>query len=304
MGDSGITSGITPGSPEDASTPAEDSGSSPEYVAFGLVPVFFLLGLLGVLICHALKKKGYRCTTEAEDAQAAEDELEKDLERAATLYCLWQPTVQFQSDEFVAKQVPKILVSMCMCWMVCVLYENLNDTYSEGNTDTVGQIVHYIMKNEANTDALKAMINDNSIDSEGPVTPTSPMTPTTPGTPVSPGSPRFPGAPAAVATKHTCNHLHTIGGAVTQKNICNRCSQKKWPLIRRNSARKPIDRREVTVLAVGRFRVTKCEPKTGKERRTLLITEPNGTVSVAAPAEDAAPEERRPSQAQEETDAK
>lgn len=24
----------------------------------------------------------------------------------------------------------------------------LNDTYSEGNTDTVGQIVHYIMKNE------------------------------------------------------------------------------------------------------------------------------------------------------------
>ncbi|XP_076145132.1 RELT-like protein 1 isoform X2 [Alosa pseudoharengus] len=263
MGDSGITSGITPGSPEDASTPAEDSGSSPEYVAFGLVPVFFLLGLLGVLICHALKKKGYRCTTEAEDAQAAEDELEKDLERA-----------------------------------------DLNDTYSEGNTDTVGQIVHYIMKNEANTDALKAMINDNSIDSEGPVTPTSPMTPTTPGTPVSPGSPRFPGAPAAVATKHTCNHLHTIGGAVTQKNICNRCSQKKWPLIRRNSARKPIDRREVTVLAVGRFRVTKCEPKTGKERRTLLITEPNGTVSVAAPAEDAAPEERRPSQAQEETDAK
>ncbi|XP_041924940.1 RELT-like protein 1 isoform X2 [Alosa sapidissima] len=88
MGDSGITSGITPGSPEDASTPAENSGSSPEYVAFGLVPVFFLLGLLGVLICHALKKKGYRCTTEAEDAQAAEDELEKDLERAARLQVL------------------------------------------------------------------------------------------------------------------------------------------------------------------------------------------------------------------------
>ncbi|XP_062372577.1 RELT-like protein 1 [Sardina pilchardus] len=276
MGDSGITGGITPGSTEDASTPPEDSGSSPEYVAFGLVPVFFLLGLLGVLICHALKKKGYRCTTEAEDRQAAEDELEKDLERA-----------------------------------------DLNDTYSEGNTDTVGQIVHYIMKNEANTDALKAMINDNSIDSEGPATPTSPMTPTTPGTPVSPGSPGFPGAPAAAATlttttttKHTCNHLHTIGGAVTQKNICNRCSQKKWPLMRRNSARKPIDRRshtgEVTVLAVGRFRVTKCDPKTGKERRTLLITEPNGTVSAAAaPAEEAAaPEERRPSQPQEERDAK
>lgn len=62
-----------------------DDGSNedrnPEYIAFGLVPVFFLLGLLGVLICHALKKKGYRCTTEAEDAEEADDELDKDLER-------------------------------------------------------------------------------------------------------------------------------------------------------------------------------------------------------------------------------
>ncbi|KAL2079763.1 hypothetical protein ACEWY4_025507 [Coilia grayii] len=186
----------------------------------------------------------------------------------------------------------------------------LNDTYSEGNTDTVGQIVHYIMKNEANTDALKAMVHENSIDSDGPATPTSPITPTTPGTPVSPGLPGAPGAasPAPSAPKHTCNHLHTIGGVSGQKNICNRCSQKKWPLMRRHSARKLPDRRshtgEVTVLAVGRFRVTKCDPKTGaKERRTLLITEPNGTVS-AAPAAEAAPEERRLSQPQEEAVAK
>ncbi|XP_031440638.1 RELT-like protein 1 [Clupea harengus] len=272
MGDLGITSDVTPVNPDDISTntdvPTKTNG--PEYVAFGLVPVFFLLGLLGVLICHALKKKGYRCTTEAEDAEAeaaaeADKELEKDAERG------------------------------------------LNDTYSEDNSDTVGQIVHYIMKNEANRDALKAMVNDNSIDSDGPPTPTSPMTPTTPETPGSPGSPGFPGAPAAAATKHTCNHLHTIGGMGGHKNICNRCSQKKWPLMRRLSARKVLDRRsnpgEVTVLAVGRFRVTKCDPKTGKERRTLLITEPNGTVS-AAPAAETTPEERPPSsQAQEETNA-
>lgn len=36
-------------------------------MAFVLVPVFFLLGLLGVVICHVLKRKGYRCTTEPQD---------------------------------------------------------------------------------------------------------------------------------------------------------------------------------------------------------------------------------------------
>ena len=79
---------VTAVNPDDISTntdvPTKTNG--PEYVAFGLVPVFFLLGLLGVLICHALKKKGYRCTTEAEDAEAeaaaeADKELEKDAER-------------------------------------------------------------------------------------------------------------------------------------------------------------------------------------------------------------------------------
>ncbi|XDV17790.1 hypothetical protein PO909_023607 [Leuciscus waleckii] len=54
------------------------------------------MGLLGVLICHILKRKGYRCTTESED-----EELKK-----------------------------------------------LNDTFSDANADTVGQIVNYIMKNE------------------------------------------------------------------------------------------------------------------------------------------------------------
>lgn len=41
----------------------------PEYIAFALVPVFFIMGLLGILICHVLKKKGYRCTTEAEELE-------------------------------------------------------------------------------------------------------------------------------------------------------------------------------------------------------------------------------------------
>lgn len=39
------------------------------YIAYALIPFFFCLGLLGVLICHILKKRGYRCTTEAEQEE-------------------------------------------------------------------------------------------------------------------------------------------------------------------------------------------------------------------------------------------
>uniref|UniRef100_A0A673LHJ4 RELT-like protein 1 n=1 Tax=Sinocyclocheilus rhinocerous TaxID=307959 RepID=A0A673LHJ4_9TELE len=232
-------SGAMPASLTPSTTPhgyGDGNSVNPEYIAFFLVLFFFLLGLLGVLICHILKKKGYRCTTEAEEdveLDKEDDEEENDPEKG-----------------------------------------DLNDTFSEGNTDTVGRIVHSIMINEANSDALKAMVQD-SIESEG-----RPVTPTSPNTPASPESPALPGLPPSAA-KHTCNHLHTIGGIGGHKNICNRCNQKKWPLMRRPSSKK-LDIRsyvgEVTVLSVGRFRVTKCDPKSARDRRTLLITEPNGSV--------------------------
>uniref|UniRef100_A0A1A8GNW5 RELT-like 1 n=1 Tax=Nothobranchius korthausae TaxID=1143690 RepID=A0A1A8GNW5_9TELE len=206
-----------------------DTGKTPSYIAYILVPAFFLLGITGVLICQVLKKKGYRCTTAQEDEQVFEEQIDPELGG------------------------------------------ELNDTLSENN-DTVGHIVHCIMKNEANSDALKAMIHENSIDSEGaPVTPTSVGPSTPPMTPVSPGAP-------AGAPKHTCSHLHTIGGLSGHKNICTRCSQKKWPLMRRPSARKPEQRRshlgEVTVLSVGRFRVTKTE-KPARDRRVM---DSNGSI--------------------------
>lgn len=229
------------------------SRGNTDYIAFVLVPVFFILGLLGVLICHILKKKGYRCTT-AQDDHECEEEDGKDLEEDA----------------------------------------DMNDTFSENN-DTVGQIVRYIMTNEANSDALKAMIHENSVDSDGP-----PLTPTSPGTPTPPMTPTSPGAPAGAA-KHTCNHLHTVGGPGGNKNICTRCSQKKWPLMRKTSARRAEQRRshcgEVTVLSVGRFRVTKSE-KLARERRSLLITDSNRSVPTS-PTE-AEPKSRTTSESQQE----
>lgn len=51
-----------------------------DYIAFVLVPAFFLLGLIGVVICHVLKKKGYRCTTAQDGEEEEEEECKEDLE--------------------------------------------------------------------------------------------------------------------------------------------------------------------------------------------------------------------------------
>ncbi|KAM9237646.1 RELT-like protein 1 [Dugong dugon] len=213
---------------ETTASPASNAENGhPEYIAYVLVPVFFIMGLFGVLICHLLKKKGYRCTTEAE--QEVEEE-----------------------------KIEKI---------------ELNDSINE-NSDTVGQIVHYIMKNEANADVLKAMVADNSMGE-----PESPMTPSTPGSPpVSPG----PLSPGGTPGKHICgHHLHTVGGAV-ERDVCHRCRHKRWHFIKPTNKSKegrPRRQGEVTVLSVGRFRVTKVEHKPNqKERRSLMSV--NGTESV------------------------
>ncbi|KAJ8410784.1 hypothetical protein AAFF_G00187410 [Aldrovandia affinis] len=39
---------------------------STEYAVFALVPIFCVMGLLGILICNILKKKGYNCTADKE----------------------------------------------------------------------------------------------------------------------------------------------------------------------------------------------------------------------------------------------
>ncbi|KFP18046.1 RELT-like 1, partial [Egretta garzetta] len=214
-----------------------------EYIAFALVPVFFIMGLLGIFVCHVLKKKGYRCTTEAE--QVEEEKLDEKIE--------------------------------------------MNETIHENN-DTVGQIVNYIMKNEANADVLKAMVADSSVfEPESPLSPGSPGSPTSPGTPLSPG---------VVPFKHSCkgHHFHTVGGVV-EKDVCTRCSHKRWHLIK--PAHKSKEHRrsrlgEVTVLSVGRFRVTKVEHKSNsKERKSLMsvtgVESVNGDMP-ATPAKEEASE--------------
>ncbi|XP_053107630.1 RELT-like protein 1 [Hemicordylus capensis] len=198
-------------------TAPPDGEGHPEYIAYFLIPIFFVMGLLGILICHILKKKGYRCTTEAE-----------------------------QEEEKLGEKI------------------DLNETTND-NGDTVGKIVDYIMKNEANADVLKAMVADNSV--------YDPESPTTPGSPTSPASPLSPGG---TQSKHNCrgHHLHTVGG-VAGTGGCSRCNQKRWHLF--SPAKKAKEARrarhgEVTVLSVGRFRVTKVEHKSASKERKNLVS--------------------------------
>uniref|UniRef100_A0A803KG60 RELT-like 1 n=1 Tax=Xenopus tropicalis TaxID=8364 RepID=A0A803KG60_XENTR len=217
-------------------TTVDNNPTNPQYVAFVLVPIFFIMGLIGVFICHMLKKKGYRCTTEAE------------------------PPVD---EKIIGEKIE--------------MHESIGDT----NTDTVGHIVNYIMKNEANADVLKAMVADNSVIGETSVfDPESPTTPNTPTSPTSPDTPMSPISPTETPSKHSChgNHFHTVGG-VAEKNVCTRCTNKRWHLIRSPQKHKEPRRSHqgaVTVLSVGRFRVTKVEPKS-KERKRLMAERTEGT---------------------------
>ncbi|NXY06330.1 RELL1 protein, partial [Pteruthius melanotis] len=133
----------------------------------------------------------------------------------------------------------------------------------------------------ANADVLKAMVADSSVfEPESPLSPTSPESPVSPGTPLSPG---------VVPFRHSCkaHHFHTVGGVV-EKDVCTRCSHKRWHLIK--PAQKSKENRrsrigEVTVLSVGRFRVTKVDHKSNsKERKSLMSVTGVESVNGEMPA--------------------
>uniref|UniRef100_A0A3B5KUE6 RELT like 1 n=1 Tax=Xiphophorus couchianus TaxID=32473 RepID=A0A3B5KUE6_9TELE len=160
---------------------------------------FFFVGLTGVVVCHVLKKRGYRFTTSQGDDDDYDDVFE-------------------DGDEEMERRGKR-------------------DIY----------IYIYMIYAHTNSDALNAMVPNITIDLDPAGSP--------PLTPVSPVSP-------AGAGKLPFSQLHPIGGVNAGEN--------KLPLMKRPSQRKSIRRRpsQVTVLSVGRFRVTKCD-KSGKERTTL-----------------------------------
>ncbi|XP_078256200.1 RELT-like protein 1 [Rhinoraja longicauda] len=202
---------------EDHNQTNTNSGHSVS-IAFVVVPIFILTGLLGLLICHVLTKKGYRCTT---DRESVCEEL-----------------------------VPETEIE---------LHDN------ECNADTIGQMVHYIMKNPANAEALHAMVDNNKESANGPPSPLTPESPDTPSSPT--GSP----------TKNNFHHLHTVGGAAG-KSSCSRCNHRRSRSVKEFRKSRPG---EVTVLSVGRFRVTHVDPKArSSNQKELLPVPPEGANMV------------------------
>uniref|UniRef100_A0A3B3YNH9 RELT like 1 n=1 Tax=Poecilia mexicana TaxID=48701 RepID=A0A3B3YNH9_9TELE len=187
-------------------TGGNGEGSGSDYLAFALVLAFFVVGLTGVVVCHVLKKRGYRVTT------AQEDDVYDDV---------------FEEAEEAERREP---------------HETMNE-----NDDTVGHIIQCIMKNEGilkyvhflYKSLLSVLFLFFSSASSPPLTPISPPE----------------------DAKPSFNHQHTIGSVNADENKC--------PLTKRPSQRKSVRRRpsEVTVLSVGRFRVTKCD-KSGKDRNS------------------------------------
>ena len=53
----------------------------PPYMIFLVVFLFFVTGLLGFLVCHTLKKRGYRCRTWETDEEEEEEEEDKEKEK-------------------------------------------------------------------------------------------------------------------------------------------------------------------------------------------------------------------------------
>lgn len=69
------------------------------YMLFLLVIVFFITGLLGFLICHILKKKGYRCRTSPEEDYEIKDVTNID-----------QDTTEEMSNEDTVERIVKCII--------------------------------------------------------------------------------------------------------------------------------------------------------------------------------------------------
>ncbi|NWT05512.1 RELL2 protein, partial [Mionectes macconnelli] len=71
-------------------------------MVFLLVLVFFIMGLVGFLICHVLKKKGYRCRT-------FRDDLDPDNKDISVPHCLFSDNEEELNEDTVEKIVRCII---------------------------------------------------------------------------------------------------------------------------------------------------------------------------------------------------
>ncbi|KAM6416981.1 LOW QUALITY PROTEIN: tumor necrosis factor receptor superfamily member 19L [Pluvialis apricaria] len=173
----------------------EEEAAAAQAAVLTIVPVFCAMGLLGILVCNLLKKKGYHCTAS------------KDPQTGGT-----GPSSIYQLED--------------------------------ANEDTIGVLVRLITEKRENAAALEELLKEHHGQQAVPPPGCAP-----------PNKlhllPQFP-----PACRHQ-QHLHTVQGPAP----CTRCSQK-WPEVlpslSATKVPKPGGRPgEVTILSVGRFRVSR-----------------------------------------------
>ncbi|NXI52533.1 TR19L factor, partial [Chloroceryle aenea] len=194
-------------SPETAGRPAgtngthvtlmgeEEEAAEAQVAVLTIVPVFCAMGLLGILVCNLMKKKGYHCT-------ASKDP---------------QPSGTGPSSIYPLE---------------------------DANEDTIGVLVRLITEKKENAAALEELLKEHESQQLVPLL----------GCTASNKlhiPPQFP--PACWHQQH----LHTVQGPAP----CARCSQK-WPEVLPSFSATKVPRpgghpNEVTILSIGRFRVSR-----------------------------------------------
>ncbi|NXQ02840.1 TR19L factor, partial [Vidua macroura] len=172
----------------------EEEAAAAQAAVLTIVPVFCAMGLLGILVCNLLKKKGYHCTASKEPQLGGTG--------ASSIYQL-----------------------------------------EDANEDTIGVLVRLITEKKENAAALEELLKEHQRQQLMPPS-CAPLNKLH-------LLPQFP--PAC----HHQQHLHTVQGPAP----CARCSQK-WPEVPPSLGATKVPKpgahpSEVTILSIGRFRVSR-----------------------------------------------
>ncbi|NWT22005.1 TR19L factor, partial [Cardinalis cardinalis] len=172
----------------------EEEAAAAQAAVLTIVPVFCAMGLLGILVCNLLKKKGYHCTASKEPQPGGAG--------ASSIYQL-----------------------------------------EDANEDTIGVLVRLITEKKENAAALEELLKEHQRQQLMPPS-CAPLN-------------KLHLLPQFLPACHHQQHLHTVQGPAP----CARCDQK-WPEVlpslSATKAPKPgAHPSEVTILSVGRFRVSR-----------------------------------------------
>ncbi|XP_014812135.1 PREDICTED: tumor necrosis factor receptor superfamily member 19L-like [Calidris pugnax] len=249
----------------------EEEAAAAQAAVLTIVPVFCAMGLLGILVCNLLKKKGYHCTankdpqpggtgpssiyqledpnedtigvlvrliTEKKENAAALEELLKEHHGQQAMP---PPGYTPQNKLYLSCRGHLLVIPPPSHVHLVSLSPSSIYQLEDPNEDTIGVLVRLITEKKENAAALEELLKEHHGQQAMPPPGYTPQNKLY-------LLPQFP-----PACRHQ-QHLHTVQGPAP----CARCSQKKWPQVlpslgATTKVPKPGGRPgEVTILSVGR----------------------------------------------------